>query len=296
MMQQRRPDSAVPGMEELARFRALHPCTLRNVRGVRWEYIACGHGEDTVLLLPGAMGMAETAFHYVLAFEEQYRVLSLTYPAAVNTLDLLLAGIVELLDAEGSGRTHVIGGSYSGFVAQFLAGRYPDRVTSLLLSNTGVPSATQARYYRWLHRLLWPLPAGVLHGIMHASIRHFLPTDTPEQHFWRAYFAATIPQFSRPMILNRLRLMIEMQQGVAAAQAWRGPVLIVDAGADRMVPAADRAALRALYPQATCVELSDSGHVASLDNTDEYIALYREFLTARLSEARHRDGTQSGTE
>ncbi len=227
------------------------------------------------------MGYAETSFHYILAFAENYRVLALSYPPAIGTAAALCAGIVGVMDREGIAQAHVVGGSYSGLVAQELAARYPQRVASLLLSNTNAPSPARARRYRLLLAGLWPLPTPMLHAVMQASIRRFLPAATQAQAFWRAYFAAIIPRFTRQELLNRVRVMIDMERRSKASctvQPWHGPVLIVDAAGDHLVPQAQRAALQTLYPHARRVELSDAGHTAALERTAEYIELYRSFL------------------
>ena len=55
--------------EKLVEFRAKHPCKELAVADVRWEYIACGRGSETLLLLNGGLRVAETAFAYIELFE-----------------------------------------------------------------------------------------------------------------------------------------------------------------------------------------------------------------------------------
>jgi lipase len=101
-------------------------------RGV-WDYYACGQGSEAVLLLPGAPGRGETSFEYICAWETQFRVISPGYPSHLTGMAETVDGLLAILDAEGVERAHVVGGSYSGLVAQCLVRSRPRRVESLVL-------------------------------------------------------------------------------------------------------------------------------------------------------------------
>ncbi|MFN8477908.1 MAG: hypothetical protein U0074_08855 [Kouleothrix sp.] len=61
-----------------------------------------------------------------------YRVLALSYLAALATAAALADGIATLLQCEGITHAHVLGGSYSGAIAQVLVRRHPTLVASLI--------------------------------------------------------------------------------------------------------------------------------------------------------------------
>jgi pimeloyl-ACP methyl ester carboxylesterase len=241
-----------------------------------------GSGENVILLLPGALGEADTSFQYILALQQTHRVLSLGYPPTLEQLGTLLDGMARLLDRLRVEQAHVVGGSYSGLIAQYLAAQQPQRVASLLLSNTGAPGAAPAWRRQAAAVVVDRLPEPWLRGAMQAGIRRFLPGDSPAQVFWRDYFAATLLRWSKQALIARLRLTAAMQD-VSTAELvqrapYRGPVLIVDAAADHLVSLRERQALRSLYPQAQHVRCDGKGHVASLDEAETYIQIYREFL------------------
>ena len=73
--------------QSLRRFRTTHQVVRRQLVGASWSYFDCGHGAATLLLLPGAPGLAEMAFPYLLAFEPRYRMLAPSYPPSVGRLD-----------------------------------------------------------------------------------------------------------------------------------------------------------------------------------------------------------------
>jgi 3-oxoadipate enol-lactonase len=57
-------------------------------------------------------------------------------PAGPYTVERMAADAIAVLDAEGAGRTHVVGASLGGMIAQEIAITYPDRVDRLVLACT----------------------------------------------------------------------------------------------------------------------------------------------------------------
>ena len=130
-------DAATDHHQRLRDFRRTYVPRTQVIDGVTWSYLAGGAGVTSIVFLPGVLGVADTSFHYMLAFAPQYRVLSLDYPPACRTVDGVLAGMATLL--AGLGPVHLVGGSYSGPIAHHFAQRYPAQVASLVFSNTGLP-------------------------------------------------------------------------------------------------------------------------------------------------------------
>jgi pimeloyl-ACP methyl ester carboxylesterase len=209
-------------------------------------------------------------------------VLSLAYPDSIAGLPELLDGIAGVLTSEGVTAAHIVGGSYSGLVAQHFAVRHPQRVASLLLSNTAAPNTSvEAKFRRFTRTVAW-LPEPLLRLTMRAAIPLFLRRNSPEHRFWRAYFTAALARFSRPGFINRLRIYAEMNTQTAIRQwtavSWRGPTLIVEAERDAFTTTSGGAALRAHFPQARHVLLPGRGHSAALDASELYLHHYQEFL------------------
>ncbi|HEY0068425.1 MAG TPA: alpha/beta hydrolase, partial [Chloroflexia bacterium] len=150
---------------QYTQFLPTHTFRYVDVNGTRWPYLVGGRGEQALVLLPGAPGRAEAAFEYVQAFEGNYTVISVGYPADVATVEACLAGLVSILDAEGIERAHMVGGSYSGLLAQRFVRQYPGKVDRLVLSDTGVPRPERARKYRQYVRLLRLLPMPLVRAL-----------------------------------------------------------------------------------------------------------------------------------
>ena len=92
----------VPRAEQdrLLRFRSTHPVKRLTAGGTQWEYITSGRGDETLLILPGLLGIGEMSFQHILAFEDEYRVIAPSYPLALTTVEQMVAGIAAILDAE----------------------------------------------------------------------------------------------------------------------------------------------------------------------------------------------------
>lgn len=275
-------DAATDHYQLLQDFRRTYAPHTQVIDGVTWSYLAGGAGATSIVFLPGALGVADTSFHYMLAFATQYRVLSLDYPPALRTVDGVLAGMATLLAELGP--VHLVGGSYSGPIAHHFAQRYPAQVASLVFSNTGLPDRWRLIRTVWLMGLVGIIPSGLLPWGMRWSLGAFLGTQTGLEGFWRAYFYALLPYFTRQVLWSRGALLVELARRGAGARCWSGPTLIVEAQGDTFFGRGERAALRAAYPQADLVTIAATGHGSALKALDRHIAVYGEFWAQEESE------------
>jgi hypothetical protein len=95
-------------MNKLLQFRSTHPTRRQSIDGVEWNYILGGTGTETVLILSGMLGRADTGYNMVMNFEQTYRVLSISYPLH-DEMDAFTDGLIKLLDREGIQRVHFVG-------------------------------------------------------------------------------------------------------------------------------------------------------------------------------------------
>ena len=268
--------------EQLLQFRATHRVKHTAVAGAHWEYIACGRGAETLLILPGLLGIGEMSFHHILAFESEYRVLAPTYPFDLTTVAQLIGGIAGILDAEGIDRAHVLGGSYGGLVAQCLVRRYPNRVSKLILSHTGGPRLERAEKNKRLIAVLRLLPMGVLRAMLRLATRKSLQ-DAPEQRaFWVAYSEEMIARLTKADLIARYQIAVDFDATSRFTpddlKNWPGRILILEGDNDPIAEAPAREALKAFHPQAQRYTFHGTGHVASIAKLDEYVAVIKRFL------------------
>ncbi len=277
---------------QLAAFRAAHRPLQRRFAGVTWSYIAGGGGPSTLLLLPGAPGIAEMAFPYIDAFERRHRVIAPSYPAAIDSLDQLLAGLEELIAAEAEAPIHLIGASFSGLVAQYLLGRHPERLRSLQIGDTGVPRAERARALRLARAAIGALPRLGVQAVLAAALSYVLYGSTPAHRFWQRYFKGVVAALTVGEFANRLQVMIDMDRCGAlldGAITWRGPTLLIETADDPLFAAHERAELRRRYAHAELHTFYNRGHITALTRAPEYIRVMQAFLARHTSSGERND-------
>lgn len=270
----------------LQQFRATHIVQRRRFAGATWSYIVSGSGAETLLLLPGAPGIAEMAFRYIQAFEPHYRVIAPSYPATVRSIDQLLCGLDDLLNAETTGPIHLIGASYSGMVAQYLLSRNPEQVRTLLIGDTGTPRLRRALGYTAAVAVVSRMPRLFLHALLGTVLSVVLSGSSVHHHFWQRYFRAIVAALEVEELTNRVRVMIDMDRlgyTQRCKDSWVGPTLLLETTDDPLFSAVERAELRARFPNAELHLFHNRSHITALTRADEYIVLMSDFL------ARHRD-------
>ena len=264
-------------------FMEMHPLQGEFVCGAQhWSLIDTCVGKETLLLLPGFLGEAQTSFLYIRALETHFRVISLCFPPSVSRVDTLCDGLSALMDELGIYQTTVLGGSSGGFVAQAFVRRHPSRVNCLILTHTGLPTLERARIARAYLRLLKILPYGLLHQLALASVWWNFPLLTASHVFWRAHFREILQHQDREALCNRFALMEDFHScyrfHCEDLTGWLGRVLIMEMQRDHLTTPAERAAMRGLYPNASVQVLSETAHYDSVEHPEEQIQVIMEFL------------------
>jgi 3-oxoadipate enol-lactonase len=130
--------------------------------GVRLAYRFDGAPGRPVLLLSNSIG---TDLHMwdgqVDALAAHYRVLRYDArghgasgaPAGAYSMDRLGRDVLELLDALGIARVHMLGLSLGGFVGQWLAIHAPERIERLVLANTAAHLGPPEQFDRLIAEL-----------------------------------------------------------------------------------------------------------------------------------------------
>ncbi|MGH2515351.1 MAG: alpha/beta fold hydrolase [Ktedonobacterales bacterium] len=268
---------------QLAAFRLSHLPRHRFIRGVRWTYLASGTGPEALLMLPGAPGLSETAFQQIPAFEQRFRVIAPDLPAAMTTVADVVDGLASILDAEGIARTHVLGVSYSGMLAQGLVRRYPGRIDRMVLSHARLPGREEAARFRLAGKLLLALPLPALRLVIRPA-RLLLPREVREhRRFWKAYYDEIVDRLGRADYASRILLWLDAcrQDWLATEDApgrWSGEALLLEADNDPLIPPRERAALRVLHPRAHIHTFAGTKHSAWIMRQAEYLRVIEDFL------------------
>ncbi len=277
-------------VEQVARlkeFRLAHPYKRLTIGGTKWEYISCGQGEQTLLLLPGALSVGESVFPLITAFEKDYRIIAPSY-ALSHTMTGLCDGLADILKAESINRAHVLGGSYGGLVAQHFVRQYPAKVRSLVLSHTFVLTRKYAKPL-WIAGKLFPMfPQSLFVPILKLRLDKMLlstlrTTRHPEAEFWRAYLNEAIASdLLKEVFIHQNKCLLDLthepQFTPDDLKEWYGKILIIESEDDPAIPMRERELLRNLYPQAQVHTFRDAGHASSILKRKEVSTIIRSFL------------------
>jgi pimeloyl-ACP methyl ester carboxylesterase len=277
-------------LEQVARlkeFRLTHPYKQLIAGDTRWEYISCGRGEQTLLLLPGALSVGESTFPLISAFENEYRIIAPSYPLAL-TMTALSAGLAHILEAEDRHQAHVMGGSYGGLVAQYFVRQYPQQTRTLILSHTFVLTSKLAKPL-WIAGKLFPrFPQRLFTSLLRIRLNKILVSTLraakhPEAEFWRAYLDEAIAsELLKEVFIHQNKSLLDLARQPRFTpddlKAWPGRTLIIESDDDPAITTRDRARLRSTYPNAQVHTFRDAGHASSILKRAEVVSIIRSFI------------------
>jgi pimeloyl-ACP methyl ester carboxylesterase len=274
--------------ERLKQFRLSHPYQHRTINNTAWEYISCGQGQRTLLLLPGALSVGESVFPLITALENNYRIIAPSY-ALASTMSGLCAGIAAILDAEAVDDAYVTGGSYGGLVAQYFVRQYPAKTRGLVLLHTFILAQKFAKPLWLAGKLFGALPRSLFVPLLKLRLNQMLLTklrsvNHPEAEFWSAYLNEAIASnLLKEVFIHQNKCLLELAQQPRFTSTdltnWNGRILIIESDDDPAISRADRALLKSTYPQAHVHTFKDVGHASSILKREDVVALIRGFCS-----------------
>lgn len=123
-----------PLIADRDRFAAAHPEQRIELNGRNWGYLDVGAG-PVLLLIPGTLGRCDIFWQQIKALSDRLRIIATSYPAAGGVADWA-QDILALMDHLGVDQATVLGSSLGGYLAQYLAGAAPERLSALVAANT----------------------------------------------------------------------------------------------------------------------------------------------------------------
>lgn len=263
-------------VDSLKEFRESHPVRTLDVRGVEWEYLVFGEGPATILFLHGMTGAYDIWWQQMEALQEEYRMVSVTYPA-VDSLEELEQGVMAVLEAQGIERFYIVGSSLGGYFGQYLVSRYPDSVLGAVFANTFPPNEIIAEKNKTIGSLLPYLPERLVMNVLSGSIEESVYPASDYSELVRAFgLEQTYGRMSKAQVLGRYRCVVEPFEAPDMA-ALGVPVMIIEADNDPLVEKALREQLKQTYPTAEVVTLHN-GHFPYLSMPDEYTSYLEIFF------------------
>lgn len=254
--------------------------------GIRIAYRFDGHQGKPVLLLSNSIG---TDLHMwdgqLVALTEHFRLLrydarghgASDVPSGPYSLDRLGRDVVELLDALGLRRVHVLGLSLGGVVAQWLGIHVPERVDRLVLSNT---AAYLGPARQWDRPIAEVLEAPDMRATAEMFLRNWFPARMLEDN------DEVVEGFRRTLLATR-------REGVAGSWAAvrdydlrrtatliRNPTLVIAGEHDTVTSASHGKEIASTIRGARFTVLP-TVHMANVERPAEFVDAVVAFLTER---------------
>jgi len=271
----------VEQQERLHAFRMTHPREQIVLSGTTWSYLLAGQGSETILILPGGERIGDVAFPIVQHFEQEYRCLYPSYPP-YSTMGALVDGLAALLERLSIEQAILFAASFGGDVGQCFVRKYPDRVSKLILLNTGVPDERLGKATQRSKPLVTLLPMGIVRFLVQKLLVKALSVQPEERLFWQAMLHELVNELTRADMVSSFDETIDYRLNYRFTPTdlatWSGKVLILQSDDDPATKPAMRLALRNLYPQAQIHTFQQAGHTPFLSQPDEFYPLVRAFL------------------
>ena len=266
-----------PGQAQIAR-----------VNGVRIAYTVQGAGAPVVLIMgyrlssaawPNGFIEALAAHFTVVTFDNRGTGLS-EKPLDGYALSNMAADVRSLLDHLGIERTHVLGYSMGGAIAQEFALRYPARLLALILCATfcGGSKAIYAKPHvlRTLHEL-----------------EGLLPEEAARQ-IWSVTYSPAYLQANRQVVEIQMRREVANPTPLHAADlqfqalaefdsssalsSISAPTLVLTGASDQLVPPRNSKIIADLIPHSRLVVIPGCGHRVMWESPDQSASIVRDFL------------------
>ena len=291
------PAAAVPARVSLAQLRAQYQRPgdhYLDLDGVSIRYRDEGHG-PALVLLHGSRSTLDSWDGVVARLKSHYRIIRFDQPPtglsgpvsdaalkAIGSPEAVVAGVMDTLHVD---HASIAGTSSGGTLAYYFAATYPQRVDTLILSNTPADDVGTLK------------PAST--PALDAAIARFKATGIEGRDFWQAYLydlygdpARITPQLVnyyygiglRTIEPNRYKLhALTSNVAVTADHLHRvtAPVLILWGMRDPVLLPAAEHRLASRLDQAksiSTIELSDVGHYPPLEVPARYAALIDAYL------------------
>lgn len=236
-----------------------------------WEYYSGGSGSDAILMLHGGGSIAEATYRYFLEFEKEYKVIAPTMPASLSTVRDAIDGINAILDNEGIRKVHILGFSMGGMIAQAYLREYPEKVESLVLFVSMLPSVRYIKKFSKARNTIARFPAFLVNWISKFSLRRQIlaenvEIDNEEREFWVNVFQWTFDsgKMNKDTLVSTATVLLDYYKNynfeINDLDNWNRKILIYEAEKDRIVDEVERERLKQAYKNAEIITLKNSGH------------------------------------
>jgi pimeloyl-ACP methyl ester carboxylesterase len=251
---------------------------------LRLYYEEAGEGDD-ILLIPG-LGLSAACWSDIVDefVARGYRVIRYD-PRGAGRSDKpdraysgadVAADAVAVLTSAGSEAAHVIGVSMGGMIAQELVLRYPERVSSLVLTSTyGRVDDWSRRIFELRREIIERI--GLETGFKMSFLFVFSPHAFRESRDVVTRVEQSVAHVDRAAFLRQLQFCLD-HDALDRVKVIDAPTLVICGEFDLLASEIQSRELAEAVPGAQLITIPRGSHALLWEKRDEYVAHLQSFL------------------
>ncbi|WP_327117840.1 alpha/beta fold hydrolase [Nocardia sp. NBC_01730] len=201
--------------------------------------------------------------------------------ASTFTFDECATCIVQILDALGFERTHVLGNSWGAMVGATFAARHPERVgCSILMNGTASPAPTRQKVEYAALVTIIRMMGGIRPPLTRSVVGAFLgPTSRKTRPATGPLIVDVARRQDAASLVKAVRSVVPLRPDQRDLLATiRTPTLIIAGREDVTFPPAEVQRMAAVIPNSEFVLIEDAAHLVALEVPDRVNMLIDDFI------------------
>lgn len=202
-----------------------------------YDYLIINNNkEKTIVLLHGGLVNPYMWFFVITKLKEYFNIIAPKFPIEGISANDSIELIKSILIKENTKKTHILGYSFGGGVAQYFAEKYPEYIDKLILSHTGVirKSKDIEKSIKMI-KIIKALPTFVI------SIIKFLRINFGKESKWyqfkKAYFSQIFKLIDKNVFVkflyNGLEFLHDINYLPIGKVTWKGETIIINTNTDK---------------------------------------------------------------
>ncbi len=253
------------------------PVKYIDVDGVKWKYLTCGQGKQTILFLHGMGGAYDLWWQQIDYFDNDYKIITYTLPTKIDNLDDAFVGIKAILEKENVEKFIAVGTSMGGYITQYLLKKMPARLEKVVFGNTFPPNDLLLKENLTKSKVIPKLPEIAIDYFRGKSLKTKLLPAGHNDHLLSSFLPA-LP-FSKRSFINRFSVVVDhFTINPSIYKYKKVPKLIMESNNDPLIPLKLRHELKALYPDAKVHTFDKEGHFPYINAATEFNETLKAFL------------------
>jgi pimeloyl-ACP methyl ester carboxylesterase len=250
-----------------------------SIQDKTWHYRIAGSGEQTIFVLPGALGAGNLFTQHIAELLPSNHLVTPEYLPA-NSIAEFLDAFDAILKAENIRNMIVYGGSFGGLLGQCWARRNPQSINALILSGAVAPDAKRISKYRRMLKILPFLPMPLVRFLTKIAAMKMTKTISKNKELWRTELQNLASNIQREDLASRYNTAMDYDQNFhfMPNDLSAMPILLLEGSEDRVVKKNERDRMRALYPHAEVITVEGAGHSLLLTHPQQWKNAVAKFI------------------